>query len=102
MEQRIKTLEFLATIIAALSIIVAIVIWATMSIVEVSFMDSPGSVITIKEANPYSIALGFGVFMGGILTYFVLLVFCDMGRNMIMIRKNKGLDTTTDKLGEEQ
>ncbi len=98
MEQRINNLEILAIVLLVLSIIGAIIIWATMSVMEIPYVSALGSVRTTTETNPYGIALGVGVLVSGILTYFVLLVFCDMGRNLLHMRKGSN---EPDKDSEE-
>jgi len=93
MDKNIKKLSTLATVVLIISLIGGVIFLLALSTMEV-----PTGIGTETVPNPAGIGLGLGSIIGGFLQYYFLNVYCDMARNLLMIRQNAG---KTVESGEE-
>jgi len=85
MEQNIENLSILASVILFIFLIGGIIILLTMST-----MEDPTGIGTETVANPVGLGLGIGIILSGVIQFFLLNVYCDMARNLLIIRQNAG------------
>lgn len=81
----INILRIVAWLTLLIGIVGAILIWSTMSTMEVPYTYVPG---THTESNPVGIGLGFATLFSSIVTWALLSVICDMAENLIQIRNS--------------